>query len=109
MLKRFWLEFPPSRIALFVAAAIALGIFWSLLPPEIRQELFADHGRRVGNPPRLMFGCWLTGWFLVLFVRAEDLNILAPIQVQAWCRIGGALLIGAALLIATFFAQAFFL
>ena|SRR5579871_6619851 len=109
MLPRYWIEFRDAKkIALFVLAVVAIVLFWSALPADLQKELFAQHGRRVANLPRLMFISWVGGWFIFLFVRGEDLHVTAPVNIQRWCRVVGGLMIAGSLLIAGFFSIAFF-
>jgi hypothetical protein len=109
MLPRYWIEFlDAKKIALFVLAIVAIALFWSALPADIKKELFAWHGRRVVSLPLLMFFGWVGGWFIFLFVRGEDLHVSAPVDVQSRCRMVGGLMIAGSLLIAGFFSIAFF-
>jgi hypothetical protein len=106
MSPRYWLEFRVKKVALFLAALGLIVAFWWIMPAEVQQELFRYRGRRIANLPFLMFLAWLSGWFLILFVRAEDLQVMNPSDIQSWCRAAGALLILASLLIAGFFSMA---
>ena len=108
MSPHYWLEFRVKKVAVFIAAVGLIVAFWWIMRAEIQEELFRYRGRRIANLPFLMFLTWLTGWFLILFVRAEDLQIAAPADIQAWCRAVGVLLILASLLIAGFFSLALF-
>ena len=51
-----------------------------------------------------MFSSWFGGWFITLFVKAEDLHVLAPVGLQSWCRILGFAMITLGLCLAAFFA-----
>ena len=69
----------------------------------------ALHGRprRTLNLPVLMFASWIGGWFLLLFVRGEDLHVLAPFDYQALIRVLAVALICVAVAITGFFALSF--
>jgi hypothetical protein len=109
-LPHYWIEFRNAKkIALFLLAIVAIALFWSVLPTDIQKELFMRRGRLVANFPQLMFAGWIGGWFIFLFVRGEDLQVSAPVDVQGWCRVVGGLMIAGSLLIAGFFSIAFFM
>lgn len=55
----------------------------------------------------MSFG-WIGGWFLMLFVRAEDLHLMAPFDFQGLNRVIAGLMIIGAILIAGFLAIGFF-
>jgi hypothetical protein len=43
---------------------------------------------------------WTAGWFITLFVRIEDLNVMTPMNYQALCWFVGSVLIGASVIMA---------
>jgi len=109
MSPHYWIEFRGVRkIALFGLMVVLLAIFWSLLPAELRAAAWRRHHRGVPQLPALMFAGWVGGWFLLLFVRGEDLHVMAPFDFQALVRVIALALIAAALAIVGFFSLAFF-
>ena len=86
-----------------VAVCLAV-VMWHALPAEVRSQLPRPRLRHGIHPIQFMFVAWLVGWFGLLFVKIEDLNVLAPINYQAGMRWGSGLLIATAVVIAvTFF------
>jgi hypothetical protein len=109
MSPRYWIEFrSPARIALFAAAIALIAIFWSVLPDEVKAIAFSRVPRRVPSLPRMMFTGWVGGWFLLLFVRGEDLHVMAPFDFQGLARVIAVAMICGALAIVGFFSIAFF-
>jgi hypothetical protein len=109
MSPHYWIEVRSmKKMAVFVAAVIAVAIFWSVLPTEIKEESLRRSSRGVANLPVVMFIGWIGGWFLLLFVRAEDLHITAPFDFQGMTRITAVAMIGVSLLIGGFFSLSFF-
>jgi len=107
MIPHYWIEVGAKKIAVFALAVVFIATFWSILPSELRAEMGRHHPRGIANLPFMMFVGWLGGWFMLLFVRAEDLHVTAPIDIQGLVRlIAGAMIVGA-LAIAGFFSIAF--
>ena len=90
----------PRNLALFGLAIGAVILVWRHLPPALQQEFLRNQPRRTMNPVAVMFTVWLTGWFGLLFVKMEDLNVLAPINYQAGLRFVAVLFIATAVIIA---------
>lgn len=103
-----WIEWrKPRRIAVFVAALVAIAFFWSHVVTGLR-DAGAFVGRRGGlsNFVGIMFIGWVGGWFLLLFVRAEDLSFTSY-PYQSACRAIGGLMILAGVASAAFLTLAF--
>ena len=81
-----WIEFRGTRkIAGFVVAIIAVALYSAQLPAEAWTRMRG--GRFVLPPlPFVMIAAWVGGWFAALFLRAEDLRVVAPINYQALYR-----------------------
>lgn len=109
MSPHYWVEFPAKKVALFSVVTVAIVGFWTTMPPDVQKELFHFRGRFIGNPPFVMFVTWLGGWFVLLFVRAEDVHVTAPVDIQAWCRVVGAVLVLVSGLIAGFYSLSLFI
>ena len=79
MSARSWIEFKGrEKIAIFaVTTAIAL-MFCVFLPSEAWTRMGNSHGRSLPIPPLpfVMLFLWIGGWFTLLFLRVEDLNIM---------------------------------
>ena len=62
---------------------------------DIRGPVY--RGRGMGGPSdfvMLTFIGWVGGWFLALFVKAEDLNFMTAYPYQSLCRtIAGAMIV----------------
>lgn len=109
MSPHYWIEFRGRRkIALFVVMAALLAAFCFILPPEIRSMAFHSP-RHITSLGGWMTIGWLGGWFLMLFVRAEDLHLMAPFDFQGLNRVIAGLMIFGALLIAGFLSTALFI
>jgi hypothetical protein len=107
MSPRYWIEIRnPKKIALFAVAIVVIAIFWSVLPQDIKSAA-SRHYRRGVSLAELMFTGWVGGWFLLLFVRGEDLHITAPFNFQALTRVIAVAMICASLAIAGFFSLSF--
>lgn len=108
MSPHYWIEFRGrKKIALFAAAVILFLGFCLILPAEVRSMAFQGPRRITSLGAWMSFG-WVGGWFLRLFVRAEDLHLSAPFDFQGLSRVIAALMICMALLIAGFLSTAFF-
>ena len=107
MSAHYWIEARAKRVAVFAAIVVLLALFWFNLPAEVKGGL-GGFGRRVPSLRGLMFLGWIGGWFVLLFVRAEDLNIVSPFDYQGLTRIIAGLMIAGALVIGGFFSLAFF-
>ena len=94
-------------MAVFVAAIALLAFFWMSLPSEIKDMAFRPGRPRLFRLPVVMFGGWIAGWFLLLFVRAEDLHVRSPFDYEALKRVVAAVLILIAAAIAVFYAFSF--
>lgn len=79
MKPHFWLEFPKRKVVLFSAVVAAVLVVWLFLPTEVVDEISFRRTRKI------LTG-WLGGWFTLLFVRVEDLNIQAPANIQSMVR-----------------------
>jgi hypothetical protein len=109
MSPRYWVEFRSTkRITLFAVTIVLIAIFWSALPADLKAAAFRGR-RRVFTLGELMFIGWIGGWFLLLFVRGEDLHQNAPFDFQALSRVIALAMIVASLAIAAFFSLAFVL
>lgn len=110
MSARHWLEFGSvNEVALFAIIFLAIIVFWALLPTEVK-DVALGSSRRFGRArwlslPAFMFVGWIGGWFLLLFVRVEDLHVMAPFDYQKLYRLIAVMLILAALAAAAFFAH----
>jgi hypothetical protein len=113
MNARYWVEFRGSKkVALFVVAIVALAAFWQTTVQPVLDDLLRTHGslsisraaRRVASSSIVMCVTWIAGWFLALFVRAEDQHVVAPFDFQAVVRLIGGFFVMCALAIAAFFA-----
>jgi hypothetical protein len=97
---RCWLEWPGrNRLLLFAAAICFAAIICFLLPNQAWRERW-PLGMRMRIPvPGVMLVLWTAGWFTVTFVRAEDLNVLAPVDYQRMLRgaASSAIVVGMAL------------
>lgn len=87
------------NLALFGAILVAVGLFASTLPEAAKRALF--HPSRIAsNLPLDAMAAWVAGWFTLLFVKAEDLPVDAPVDVQgvtrfiAWLAILGSAVVG---------------
>lgn len=108
MSPHYWIEIRSvKKIGLFVLAVVSIAIFWSLLPAEIKEAAFRRNRRGVASLPVMMFIGWVGGWFLLLFVRGEDLHVTAPFDFQALSRVIAVAMICASLAIAGFFSLSF--
>jgi hypothetical protein len=108
MSAHYWIELRNwRRVVLFSAAIVLLALFWHNLPPDVKGGI-GHYGRGIMNPRNFMFAGWIGGWFTLLFLRVEDLNVLAPVDYQGLCRVLSCLLIAGALTIAGFYSYAFF-
>ena len=96
-------------MALFAFAIVLIVAFWSALPAELRVELSRRYSRMTANLPFYMFVGWLGGWFMILFVRGEDLHVTAPADIQGFIRVIAGAMIAGALVIAGFLSIAFIL
>ena len=105
MSPHFWIEFRGARkIAVFLAAIILVALFWWTLPDELRKMALHRAPRRAANLPALMAAAWIGGWFILLFLRGEDLQVLAPFNYQTLIRVIAVALLSAAVAIAGFFS-----
>ncbi|MCF3650679.1 hypothetical protein, partial [Synoicihabitans lomoniglobus] len=95
MSPHYWIDVRSKRRLLVFTVATALIVgFWSVLPEEIRASLSHARGRWITNLPFFMFFGWIGGWFILLFVRGEDLHITAPFDFQGFTRlVAGALIL----------------
>jgi hypothetical protein len=88
----WWIEIKsPLRVGLFLAAVALLAIVAWSLPPEAWYPV--GYRRRMFTPAAAMCCFWLTGWFVLLFVRAEDLNVLHAFNYQKILRSLGVIAI----------------
>jgi hypothetical protein len=104
-----WIDWRrPKRIAVFAAAVILISIFWSYVAANIQTGNI--RGRFVGGPSRFamyMFVGWVGGWFLGLFVKAEDLNSTTSYPFQSLCHTIAALMVLVGMLSGAFLWIAF--
>jgi hypothetical protein len=80
-----WIEFKgKTKVAFFVVAVIGVIAFAASLP---HQAWTRTYGRRGVPPlPVVMLVLWTGGLFTTLFLKAEDLNVLAPFNFQSLYR-----------------------
>lgn len=107
MTPRYWIEFRGTKkVGLFVAMVALLWLFLAKLPGDISDApLHSSRGPRLMST---MVMLWVGGWFLALFVRAEDLDLTTNFDYQTLNRIIGGFMILLALGIAGFFSISFF-
>jgi hypothetical protein len=109
MVPNFWLDFKSTRAVLaFSLLTLAFVSFWFCLPAEVRHLYSGYIQGRMSGLPQYMFIGWIGGWFTVLFVRAEDQNIVTPFAYQSLCKIIGVLMILAASAMAGFYLYTFY-
>ena len=109
MSPHFWIEIRSvKKITLFVVAVVLIAVFWFVLPAEIKEVAFRRYRRGVASLPVMMFIGWVGGWFLLLFVRGEDLHVTAPFDFQALSHVIAVAMICASLVIAGFLSLSFF-
>ena len=93
MQPHFWIDWKrPVRVVIFVAALVAIACYWSYLAHTIVGGIRVPHGGP-GEFIQIMFIGWVGGWFLALFVRAEDLNLITSYPYESACRAIGGLMI----------------
>lgn len=108
MTPHYWIDMRSvTRVAVFVIAVGLIITFWIALPAEVKSLALRPQRRGVLSLPAMMFVGWLGGWFLLLFVRAEDLHVITPFNYQALNRVIAVLLIASALGVAGFLSFAF--
>jgi hypothetical protein len=99
MNPRYWLELRGAfKWMIFVGALSLLAVYWSSLPGELREVMFKKQ-RGLGSLPVLMICGWCGGWFTLLFVRAQDLNVVSPFPFDQLNRVLAGMLIAASVLI----------
>lgn len=92
---RWWIEWPQGgrSLVLFFLAIVAAVVTLIFLPAEtweIRWHVL----RRTRIPaPGVSAVLWSVGWFALTFVRAEDSNVLAPVDCQSLVRYSAIALI----------------
>lgn len=88
---RWWLQWPTGkRFGLFAAAIISFVGLCLLLPPEAWDvEWRVTRRTRIALPAAVLIS-WAIGWFVVTFVRVQDPNIIAPVDVQTPLRLAAA-------------------
>lgn len=96
MKPHFWTDFRSiKRVMLFLFCVAVLVLFCIQLPSA------AFVPRRRGLPLSwLTSACWLGGWFVILFLRVEDLHVRLPFDFQPFYRFVGGLMVTGALLMA---------
>lgn len=100
MYPHYWLEFRPKKVALFVAVVVLILWLWFILPPETTQYIPGRFKRRFIPLSVYMVIAWTAGWFMLLFVRVQDMKLTAPFPYQDWNRVIACSLILASLAIA---------
>ena len=101
MAANYWVSFKDARrIGTFVVAVLAICLFWSLLPADVRHMMGRRYVGRRSGLAAYMFIAWIGGWFTLLFVRAEDRNIVTPYDYKSLCKVVGLLMIVGATFIA---------
>jgi hypothetical protein len=90
MKLRWWIEISgKKKLLVFALVILAIAVFCTYLPAEA----WRVRRRQLIPFPITMSLAWIAGWFLLFFVRAEDLHILAPFDYQGATRVLGILLI----------------
>jgi len=96
---RLWLRrVSPATGAMFAAAIAILVVFSVTALDGTFQELAARNFKRSRDIVYLLaalFGGWGGGWFIVLFVDAESLSVMTPVDYRSWCVTAGSALIAA--------------
>jgi hypothetical protein len=109
MSPHYWIEFRSvKKIALFVCLVGLVAIFWFVLPADAKEVVMRPRRRGIWSLPAMMTVGWIAGWFLLCFVRAEDLHVAAPFNFEALNRVIALALIGAAIAIGGFLSVSFF-
>lgn len=102
---RLWLRRPSGATGVVFATAIALLVlFCTTLLDGTYQELAARNYRRSRDIVYLLgilYGGWLGGWFLILFVDAESIKIMKPVDYRTWSVIAGSALVVASVVSGT--------
>lgn len=83
---------------MFIAALLASLVFVAVLP----DAAWIASGRRTLRlvpVPIAVAVVWQAGWFVLLFIRVEDLNVAMPWDYQLICRWIGAVAIAGATLV----------
>jgi hypothetical protein len=108
MRARYWLDFrETTKVVAFAALTIAIVWFCAALPAEAWKTSRGIRGGGFPPLPLVMLISWIAGWFLVLFVKAEDTRVLAPFDFQTLTRLTGAGLIMVGFCIGVLFCLAF--
>jgi hypothetical protein len=106
-MPHYWIEFrDKKKIALFIAAMVLLGLFWFVLPADLKAVAFSGR-RRVFRLGEMIVVGWIGGWFLLLFVRGEDLRLSAPFDYQSLTRGIGVLMILTSVVLGVIFPLVF--
>lgn len=88
-LAHFRIEFEPRALARFLAALAPLAITWFLLPEETRHSVQRAILNRTGRILLVGPMLWTAGWFMLLFVKGEDLDLLVPSNLPALIKLVG--------------------
>ena len=84
----WWIEFRGRKILLFAAFFVLLMLFLWVLPPEAWRN--RGFGRRGFIPfPVTLSILWLGGWFLALFLQAQDPYVTYGFDYGRLYRAGG--------------------
>jgi hypothetical protein len=109
---RIWVRRPSFFTSVAYAAALVLLVLFCTTFLEGAYKEIASRNFRIRRDPisllfTFLFGGWLGGWFIVLFVDVESVKIFAPVDYRSFRLLVGFALVAASLLSAIVLSLAF--